>query len=125
VSKPNGVRVVQALPGWSAKCPGWVKSANGTVEDLNLIFAKLRNIDIEIAQQEQVRVRRCFLADAYRWSGGAARYGTNYAIAARMACIRGAAGQTIYGLCFFEELGLDGEIAPSPVESKKGQYASL
>src|SRR2546421_7673561 len=34
--KANGVRVIQGSPGSVGKMPGWVKTANGTVEDLNL-----------------------------------------------------------------------------------------
>src|SRR5438046_1913998 len=42
--KANGARVVQGSPGCVGKMPGWVKSASGTVEDLNLNLCNLRNI---------------------------------------------------------------------------------
>lgn len=34
--------------------PGWVRSAAGTVEDLNLSLCQHRNIGVEIAQAEKV-----------------------------------------------------------------------
>src|SRR5438045_6221503 len=39
--KANGARVVQGSPGCVGKMPGWVKSASGTVEDLNLNLCNL------------------------------------------------------------------------------------
>jgi len=57
--KANGVRVVQGSAGCVGKMPTWVKSANGTVEDLNLNLCTLRNIGIEVAEQERSASRMC------------------------------------------------------------------
>src|SRR5690349_20973250 len=39
--KANGVRVIEGSPGCVGKMPGWVKSANGTVDDLNMNLCNL------------------------------------------------------------------------------------
>src|SRR6266487_708061 len=50
--KANGVRVVQGSAGCVGKMPTWVKSANGTIDDLNMNLCTLRNIGIEVAEKE-------------------------------------------------------------------------
>src|SRR5213078_2509121 len=42
--KANGVRVIQGSPGCVGKVPGWTKTTNSTLEDLNLNLCRLRNI---------------------------------------------------------------------------------
>jgi len=118
--KANGVRVVQGSPGCVGKMPGWVKSANGTVEDLNLNLCKLRNIDIEIAQQEQVRFADVFWPMLTAGVEAQQRYGTNYAIAGKDGVHPAWAGQTIMAYAFLKALGLDGEIGTFTVDLKKG-----
>ena len=118
--KANGVRVVQGSPGCVGKMPGWVKSANGTVEDLNLNLCKLRNIDIEIAQQEQVRFADVFWPMLTAGVEAQQRYGTNYAIAGKDGVHPGWAGQTIMAYAFLKALGLDGEIGTFTVDLKQG-----
>src|SRR5438067_6738131 len=51
--KTHGVRVIQGSPACDGNMPGWVKGANGTVEDLNLNLCNLRNIIIEIPEIEK------------------------------------------------------------------------
>lgn len=62
--KDAGVRVVLGSPGTIGLMPGWVKSARGTAEDLNLNLLRLRNTDIEIAE-ETGALRGCLLAHAH------------------------------------------------------------
>jgi len=57
--KANNVRVVHGSPGCVGKIPFWVKSATGTVEDLNLNLCNLRNIGIEIAQMSTLVSPMC------------------------------------------------------------------
>jgi hypothetical protein len=58
--KEAGARVVIGSPGCVGKVPSWVKSAHGTVEDLNVSLCAFRNIDIDIAQHEGVRFADVF-----------------------------------------------------------------
>src|SRR5437870_3548442 len=81
--KTHGVRVIQGSPGCVGKMPGWVKSANGTVEDLNLNLCKLRNIGIEIAEKEKVGFADVFWPMISAGAEAQRRYGTNYAIAGK------------------------------------------
>ncbi|MBC8001553.1 MAG: SGNH/GDSL hydrolase family protein, partial [Opitutaceae bacterium] len=52
--KANRVRVILGSPGPVGKMPSWVRTATGTVADLNENLCKLRNIDLEIAKTERV-----------------------------------------------------------------------
>src|SRR5690242_1503279 len=52
--KAHGVRVIEGSPGCVGKIPFWVKSATGTVDDLNENLCTLRNIGIEIARAVHV-----------------------------------------------------------------------
>jgi hypothetical protein len=79
--KANGVRVVEGSPGCVGKMPGWVKSANGTVDDLNMNLCNLRNIGIEIAEKEHVRFADVFWPMMTAEAKARQVFGTNYAIA--------------------------------------------
>jgi len=48
----HGARVVIGSPGCVGKMPSWVKEARGTVADLNLNLATLRNFGIAVAKRE-------------------------------------------------------------------------
>ena len=60
--KRQGVRVIQGSAGTVGKMPSWVKTAQGTVQDLNLGLLELRNIDVALAEQEQVVFADVYLA---------------------------------------------------------------
>ena len=117
--KAHGVRVIQGSPGCVGKMPGWVKSANGTVEDLNLNLCKLRNIGIEIAEREKVGFADVFWPMISAGAEAQQRYGTNYAIAGKDGVHPGWAGQTIMAYAFLKALGLDGQIGTFTVDLKK------
>jgi lysophospholipase L1-like esterase len=108
--KEAGTRVVLGSPGTIGLMPTWVKSATGTQQDLNLSLLKLRNLDIEIAEQEGVR-----FADVY-WpmltAGFTAqqKYGKDYMICGKDGVHPGWAGQTVMAYAFLKGLGLVGEI---------------
>src|SRR5882724_9459278 len=81
--KANGVRVIQGSPGCVGKIPFWVKTATGTVEDLNLNLCNLRNIGIEIAHAEHVGFADVFWPMLTAGMAAHKEYGTNYAIAGK------------------------------------------
>lgn len=121
--KENGVRVVLGSPGCVGKVPGWVKTANGTVEDLNLNLAELRNIDIGIAEAEKVRFADVFWPMLGASYNAPLHYGTNYAIAGKDGVHPGWAGHTLMAYAFLKAMGLDGEIGTFTVDlgSKKAK----
>ena len=116
--KGHGVRVVQGSPGCVGKLPGWVKTANGTVEDLNLNLCALRNIGIELAEEEHVRFADVFWPMLTAGVAGQKRYGTNYAIAGADGVHPGWAGQTIMAYAFLKALGMEGEVGALSADLK-------
>ena len=117
--KSHGVRVILGSPGCVGKMPSWVKSASGTVEDLNLSLCTLRNLDIGIAAEERVG-----FADVF-WpmltGGFEARhlFHTNYAIAGADGVHPGWAGHAVMAYAFLKAMGLDGEIGTFKVDLKR------
>jgi lysophospholipase L1-like esterase len=108
--KAHGARVVQGSPGCVGKLPAWVKSAEGTVDDLNLNLCNLRNIGIKIAENEKVRFADVFWPMLMAGAEGQKMYGTNYAIAGSDGVHPGWGGQTVMAYAFLKALGLEGEI---------------
>jgi lysophospholipase L1-like esterase len=119
--KANGVRVIQGSPGCVGKMPAWVKTASGTVEDLNLNLCELRNIGIEIAIKEQVGFADVFWPMLTAGAAAQAEYGTNYAIAGKDGVHPGWAGHAVMAYAFLKALGLKGDIAAFSVDLAKNQ----
>jgi lysophospholipase L1-like esterase len=114
--KAAGARVVVGSPGCVGKVASWVKSASGTLEEHNLHLCALRNIDLEIATQENAR-----FADVF-WpmftAGFAARhkYGEDYAIAGKDGVHPDWAGQLVMAYAYLKAMGLDGDLGAITVD---------
>jgi lysophospholipase L1-like esterase len=119
--KSHGVRVIEGSAGCVGKMPGWVKSANGTVEDLNLNLCQLRNIGIEVAQSEGVGFADVFWPMLTAGITAQREYGTNYAIAGRDGVHPGWAGHTIMAYAFLKSMGLPGDIGTFTVDLKRNK----
>ncbi len=119
--KANGVRVVLGSPGCVGKMPSWVKSATGTVEDLNLSLCRLRNLDIEIALHEKVRFADVFWPMLTSGIEARKRYGADYAIAGRDGVHPDWAGHTVMAYAFLKGLGLDGNLGTFIVDLNKNK----
>lgn len=119
--KANKVKVVQGSPGCVGKMPGWVKEASGTVEDLNLSLCTLRNIGIEIAQQEGVRFADVFWPMYVAGVEGRTKFGADFAIAGKDGVHPGWAGQTVMAYAFLKALGVKGSIGTLIVNLEKGK----
>jgi lysophospholipase L1-like esterase len=119
--KANGVRVIQGSPGCVGKMPAWVKTASGTVEDLNLNLCELRNIGIELAEMEHVGFADVFWPMLTAGAAAQAKYGTNYAIAGKDGVHPGWAGHTIMAYAFLQAMGLKGDIGTFTVDLLKNQ----
>ena len=117
--KAHGVRVILGSPGCVGKMPSWVKTATGTVEDLNLNLCTLRNQGIGMAAAENVG-----FADVF-WpmlTGGVAAqrmFATNYAIAGNDGVHPGWAGHTVMAYAFLKAMGLKGEIGTFDLDLKR------
>jgi lysophospholipase L1-like esterase len=118
--KAYGARVIQGSPGCVGKIPFWVKSATGTVDDLNLNLCTLRNIGIQIAQQEKVGFADVFWPMVTAGVAAQQQFGTNYAIAGKDGVHPAWAGHTVMAYAFLKALGLNGDIGTFTVDLKKG-----
>ena len=118
--KEHGVRVIQGAPGTVGKMPSWVRSANGTVLDLNLGLMELRNIDVALASTHQIG-----FADVYQWmlvQGFAAKQGIteDYMLTGKDGVHPGWAGQLVMAYSFLEAMGLSGEIGTVTLDLATG-----
>ncbi len=114
--KAAGARIVVGSPGPVGKMPGWVKTASGTVDDLNLSLNRFRNIDIEIAQVEQVGFADVFWPMITSFHQGRQKFGDDYYISGKDGVHPGWAGQTVMAYAFLKALGLDGDIGTLTVD---------
>ena len=114
--KAAGTRVVLGSPGCVGKMPSWVKSATGTVEDLNLSLCRFRNIDIEIACDEDVRFADIFWPMFTAGVAAQHKCGTNFAVAGTDGVHPGWAGQVVMAYAFLKAFGLDGNIGAFTVD---------
>lgn len=118
--KSHEVRVVQGSPGCVGKIPFWVKSATGTVYDLNSNLCTLRNIGIEIAQKEHVGFADVFWPMLTAGMTAQRQWGTNYAISGKDGVHPAWAGHTVMAYAFLKALGFDGNLATFGVDLKRG-----
>ncbi|HVU26846.1 MAG TPA: SGNH/GDSL hydrolase family protein [Verrucomicrobiae bacterium] len=117
----NGVRVILGAPSDVSKMPFWVKSANGTVDDLNLSLCRLRNIDIQLAKKEKLAFADVFWPMLVANFEGRQRYGTNYGIPGNDGVHPHWAGHTLMAYAFLKAMGLDGDIGTFTVDLKKNK----
>ena len=122
--KKAGVRVVLGSGGTVGKMPHWVKTASGTVEDLNLNLCKLRNIDIEIARQERVAFADVFWPMMTAGFDARQRFGSDFAISGKDGVHPGWAGQLVMAQAFLKALGLKGNIGTITVDLANGKSSA-
>lgn len=122
--KANHVRFVQGSPGCVGKVPGWVKSATGSVEDLNLNLCQLRNIGIQIALDENVRFADVFWPMLTAGVEGQKRFGPDFAIAGKDGVHPDWAGHTVMAYAFLKSLGVDGNLGTFIVDLNKNKMRS-
>jgi hypothetical protein len=119
--KAHGVRVILGAPSDVSKMPPWVKSASGTVDDLNSSLCQLRNIDIELAQKEKVGFADVFWPMLVGGFTGRQQYGTNYAIPGNDGVHPHWAGHTLMAYAYLKAMGLDGDIGTFTVDLKRNR----
>lgn len=115
--KANGVRVVLGSPGCVGERSWWQPGAN--TEALNLNLCQLRNIDVEIARQENVAFADVFQPMLKASCEAAAKYGTNYQMSGNDGVHPSWAGHTIMAYAFLKALGVDGRIADFQLDLAK------
>ena len=115
----QGVRVVLGSPGCVGRKPDWGRT-NATTELLNQNLCTLRNIDIEIAREQETGFADVFWPMLVAGWQAQEKYGTNYAIAGGDGVHPGWAGHTVMAYAFLRALGLDGEIGTYRVDLQSG-----
>ena len=114
--KDAGARVVIGSPGPVGKMPHWVKSATGTVEDLNLNLCAFRNLDIALAQEHGVRFADVFWPMFTGFYAAKEKYGAGYEVPGSDGVHPDWAGQVIMAYAFLKALGCQGDIGTITVD---------
>ncbi|MEZ6119484.1 MAG: SGNH/GDSL hydrolase family protein [Pirellulaceae bacterium] len=112
--KDKGVRVVVGSPGCAGKLATWVKSRSGSLQDHNLNLCALRDIAMDVAEQEDVRFADIFWpmyqAQVFAPGQHEATEANPYEVAGSDGIHPGWAGHVIMAWSFLRSMGLDGEI---------------
>jgi len=105
-----GTRVIAGAPGCiGMNNPSWATTP-GSPKEKNLSLCMLRDIDIEIAQAQQVGFADVFW-DMYQAQFEALqRYGTNYTLAGKDSVHPGWAGHLVMAYAFLKGLNVPGDI---------------
>jgi hypothetical protein len=119
--KEHGARVIQGSAGTVGKMPAWVQRAQGTVDDLNRSLLEFRNIDVRLAEQEQVAFADVFVPMLVEGFQAKRRYGDAYMISGKDGVHPGWAGHLVMAYAFLKAMGLDGEIGTITVDMADGQ----
>jgi lysophospholipase L1-like esterase len=108
--KAAGVRVVLGSSGTIHSVPPWVKSAKGTWETLNLALLQFRNIDIEVAEAEQVVFADVYWPMLAKGFESRAKYGDTFKLEGADGVHPGWAGHVMMASAYLKALGLDGDL---------------
>lgn len=119
----HGTRVIVGSPGCVGKVPHWVKSASGTVEDLNRNLGTLRNIALEVARREGAGFADVFLPMLRAGEAGRARFGPQFMIAGQDGVHPDWAGHGVMAYAFLKAMGLDGHIGTFTVDLDRNTIA--
>jgi hypothetical protein len=119
--KAAGARFVLGSPGCVGPKVPW---SNAGSEAMNLNLCELRNIDIDIAQQEQVAFADVFWPMLTLGWKATNQFGENYAIAGKDAVHPGWAGQVVMATAFLQALGLDGDLGTFTVDLGAGKASA-
>lgn len=118
--KAAGARVVLGSSGTIHSVPPWVKSARGTWETLNLALLQLRNIDIEIAEQEKVVFADVYWPMLLQGRAARAKYGEGFKLEGGDGVHPGWAGHVMMASAYLKALGLDGDLGTLTVDLASG-----
>jgi hypothetical protein len=108
--KNIGARVVVGSPGCVGKTPPWAQDTNLPMEELNLNLCHLRNIDIGIAENEQIRFADVFWTMYVASFDARQKYGNDFQLSGHDGVHPGWAGHLVMAYAFLKAMGLDGDI---------------
>ncbi len=116
--KANNVRVILGSPGPVSKVPPWVHSATTTTEDLDLSLCQLRNLDIGLADREDVGFADVFWPMFNANIIGQQKYSAAYGIPGNDGVHPHWAGHLVMAFAFLKAMGLEGDIGTFNVDLK-------
>lgn len=119
--KEAGARVVLGSSGTIHSVPPWVKSAKGTWQTLNLALLNFRNINIEVAQAEQVAFADVYWPMLVKGHEARAKYGEEFKLEGADGVHPGWAGHVMMATAFLEGLGLRGDVGQVSVDLAAGK----
>jgi lysophospholipase L1-like esterase len=119
--KANGVRVILGSAGSVGRIPRWAPKLDDALLDLNLSLCRFRNLDIQIAGQEDVRFADVFWPMLTGEFAAQKEYGTNYALNGTDGVHPGWAGHTVMAYAYLKAMGLDGQIGTFTVNLKRNK----
>jgi lysophospholipase L1-like esterase len=122
--KEAGARVVLGSSGTIHSVPPWVKSAKGTWQTLNLALLNFRNIDIEVAQAEQVAFADVYWPMLVKGHESRAKYGEGFKLEGNDGVHPGWAGHVMMATAYLEGLGLRGDVGQITVDLVAGKATS-
>ena len=117
----HGVRVIQGAPGTIGKMPSWVRSAKGSVLDLNLGLLALRNIDVALAREHGTGFADVFQHMLVQGKKAQELMGDDFMISGKDGVHPGWSGQLVMAYAFLEAMGLSGEIGTIEINLASGQ----
>ena len=123
--KSHGVRVVQGSAGTVGKMPSWVKTAEGNVQDLNLGLLELRNIDVQLAREENVTFADVFLPMLIQGHAAQQKYGASYMITGKDGVHPDWAGQLVMAYSFLNAFGLEGNLGQITIDLKNKSASTM
>ena len=111
--KAAGARVVLGSPGCTGKVPTWSTAKTTTSDELNLNLCTLRDIDVLMAQAEQVRFADVFwpmVLAGYKGQTQYAKSNQPYDVCGHDGVHPGWAGHVVMAYAFLHAMGLDGNL---------------
>ncbi len=119
--KDSGARVVLGSPGCVGRVPGWSRNANATVEDLNLNLCRLRNLDIGLAAEKDIRFADVFWPMFTAGYEAREKFGQDFAVSGKDGVHPNWAGHVVMAYAFLKAMGLDGGIGTYSVDLSANQ----
>ncbi len=119
--KAAGVRYLIGAPGTIRTVPKWVKSAQGTWQDLNTSLLRLRNIDVELAKEHGLRFGDTWWTMMEAGQLSRSRHGEAFKLEGGDGVHPGWAGQAVMAYSFLNSLGLSGDLAAITWDAVAGQ----
>ena len=118
--KSAGTRVIVGSPGTIATVPHWVKSAQGTWQDLNASLARLRGIALETAVAADQRFADVFGPMLAATATAEQRFGSDFKVAGKDGVHPDWAGQVVMASAFLAAMGVDGDIGTVTFDAAAG-----